>query len=142
MAGGYYFAGGDECEGTTKFLEPIIDNGRLTHFNYSGPGNPICAQYQQEHPPIQYINGQRTHSDEIALKHDIAYTNALQVKDPAIRQKMIRKADMEYIQEHERYPNEPGKLGLAGIRAKVAAEKYIPGAKRLIGDYSGGKKRK
>ena len=129
----------DDCKGTTAYLEPYIelsDRPTLKHLNYSGPGNPVCAEYQREHPPVKYIDGTRTHSDEIALAHDLAYNAAFREQDPIKRQRMIREADEEYLSSHERYWNEPAKLGYYGIKSKVIAES-LPFASSIMGRYYG-----
>ncbi len=117
-------AGGNDCEGTTKYLEPYMEDGQWKHFNYSGPGNPspFCKEYVAEHPPITEVNGKHTNTDLIAFEHDKAYTKADEEKDPKKRQQMLRAADKIFIQEHEKHRNEPGKTGYKVIKAKVAAE--------------------
>jgi len=124
------------CDGTTAYLEPYFEDGQLKHFNYSGPRNPICREYMEKNPPIEYINGEYTHSDKIARDHDLRYTLAQKEKDPTKRARMIREADNIYMQEHAQYPNEPGKLGQTGIGAKMLAEK-LPFMSSIMGNYYG-----
>lgn len=131
------------CRGTTAFLERYLENGQLRHLNYAGPGNPLCAEYLRDHPPVQFINGARTHSDEIALRHDMAYDAAKNAPTATERRRLVHEADLRYLAEHEQYPNEPAKQGYYAIRAKVAIEpKLRVGPIRLLGDYAGAGRRK
>jgi hypothetical protein len=138
----------DESHGGISFLEPYFEGWKLKHLNYSGPGNPITPEYIKNYPPIKYINGIRTHSDEIAFDHDHEYGDASKLPTADEQMRAIRAADIKFIKRHIEHRNDPAKLGLHGISAKVALENQFSRENRkrikralgpTLGLYIGGK---
>ncbi len=117
----------------SKAPKLLDGNYGLVNQVYTGPGTPI-DQYIKE--GIKPINK----TDECSMHHDVDYTNAMNIKDPKERAKMIRFADEKVKDCYSSIKDEPfySTVAKTGITIKNAFEDAIPSiAKKYEKNYYG-----
>lgn len=108
--------------------------GQTESSNFMGPGTRIDLPEVRNFQPYNL-------SDAVAMKHDMAYERASHEPDQIKRQKLIREADRDMINDLRKVPNDEllKYYGLAGIQFKNKLEDFTPSkiAKLLPAGYYG-----
>lgn len=99
---------------------------------FTGPGTRTDLEWVRNFPPYNAV-------DAASRTHDLAYGDALKIKDEGARLAAFRDADERFMTTVRALPDMYGKkAALAGIGTKMQMENIAPGAaKRVFTEYRG-----